>query len=131
MKTNIVGWIYIASSAVLLLSFIGLSLLPILLSGGVIDSSLVSQLGAGVVALILGVLGILLGSGFRAHKRWSWYAGIGVVPLVLLGNLLALVSSFQAVLAVPIAINLFCIYALVTEKNLFLTSPTPVFHLGA
>lgn len=127
MKTNLVGWFYIVGSVLFLFGFIGLTLLPIIFSGGVggvIDSSLISQLGIGVLSLILGIIAFLLGSAFRRHKRWSWYVGIVMVPLVLIGNIIALVSSFQlSLIMIAVPINLFSIYALVSERGLFLNLP--------
>ena len=44
-----------------------------------------------------------------------------IVPLVAVGNLFTLVSNFELFLLIPLAINIFSFYALVSEKELFFT----------
>lgn len=117
MKTNIVGWLYIIASPIFLLSFVFLAVFPIIFQGGVIDDP--NQPLIGLFSLFLGIFGLIWGSSLRKHKKWTWYVGMVVVPLVAIGNLFTLVSNFELFLLLPLTINIFSFFALVSEKELF------------
>ncbi len=117
MKSNIVGWLYIISSSVFFLMFLVLFVLPLVSQGGSIEDE--SQPIRGVLALLLAVFSLVWGSALRKHKKWSLYIGLILIPLVLIGNTISIVFSFEAVLLLPLLLNAFSIYALVSEKNLF------------
>jgi uncharacterized membrane protein (DUF2068 family) len=120
MKTNIVGWLYIIVSPIFLLSFMFLVVFPIIFQGGIIDNP--NQPLIGILSLFLGVFGIIWGSSLRRHKKWAWYVGMVIVPLVAAYNLFTLVSNFELSSLIPLSINIFSFYALVSEKELFFTA---------
>lgn len=120
MKTNIVGWLYIIASPIFLLSFVFLAVFPIIFQGGVIDNP--SQPLIGIFSLFLGIFGLIWGSSLRKHKKWTWYVGMVVVPLVTVGNLFTLISNLELFLLIPLGINIFSFLALVSEKELFFTT---------
>lgn len=117
MKTNIVGWLYIIASPVFLLYFVILAVFPIIFRGGVIDDP--SQPLMGLFCLFIGIFGLIFGSSLRKHKKWVWYVGIVIVPLVAVGNIFTLISNSEPSLSIPLALNIFSFYALVSEKKLF------------
>jgi len=117
MKTNIVGWLYIIASPIFFLSFLALFVAPLVFSSGVVDDP--NQPLIGLLALALGLFGLFWGSALRKHKKWSWYAGIVIIPLVAGGNAISLAFSFEIVQIVALLFNTFSVYALVSEKNLF------------
>lgn len=117
MKTNIVGWLYIIASPIFLLSFVFLVVFPIIFQGGVIDDP--NQPLIGLFSLFLGIFSLIWGSSLRRHKKWTWYVGMVIIPLVAFGNMFTLVSNFELFLLVPLAVNMFSFYALVSEKDLF------------
>lgn len=105
MKIKIVGWFFIITAAVFLLAGIGL-----LLTKNVL----------GILGLCLGVYAFLLGSALKAHKKWSWYAGIITISLATLGNLFSLVMSFSPFLIVPLFLDMFILYVLIADRSTFL-----------
>jgi len=116
-KTNIVGWLYIISSPVFLFTFVVLAVFPVIFQGGVIDDP--NQLLKGLISLSLGTFGLFFGSSLRQHKKWAWYAGMVIIPLVAAGNMFLLIANFDLFSLLPLAANIFSFYALVSEKELF------------
>ncbi|MFQ5853490.1 MAG: hypothetical protein ACE5JU_23270 [Candidatus Binatia bacterium] len=116
MKTTIVGWLFIATSAVFLFSFLVLVGLPLLSQGVAIENP-----GLGVLALVLGIYALILGSAVKAHKKWAWYTGTATMVLATLGNLISFVNFFSMALVLPLFLNIFSLYAFISEKELFFT----------
>jgi hypothetical protein len=126
MKTNIIGILYgiffvllIISAALLL--FVGTRV-------GV------SAVILPFVLLILGIFGIVWAVALREHKKWSWNVGIVLAPIALIYSIFYLVTGGYASQPayelyagiVGILFNIFIIYALISEKNLFIASQTSV-----
>jgi hypothetical protein len=125
VKIKIVGWLYIMASPIFLLGG-GLSLLTM---GDTFANPAMSLL-IGLGGILLGIYSLFLGSAVKAHKTWSYKAGLITFSLVGAGNLIqALMGNLVLLLAV--LFNVFCVYALISEKQLFNkteeinTSPTP------
>lgn len=117
MKIKIIGWLFIIAAPIFILAGIGL-----LLSGKVF----------GVLGLCLGIYAFFLGSAVKAHKRWSWYAGIITISLVTIGNLVSLVVAFSPFLMLPFLLDVFTLYVFIVDRNIFLQSdnfiqPPPQF----
>jgi hypothetical protein len=120
MKTKIVGWCYVVASAVFLVAFIFLTVIPFITNiGGTVSSDFFEQLIIGSTSLLVGFFSFIFGSALKEYKIWSWYVGIIIFPLITLGNLYTLISSFNFILVVILCVNLFFIYAIISEKGLF------------
>lgn len=117
MKTNIVGFLYIAASAIFLFSFIVNIIMPLVFFGGQVEDF--NQIWIGLLALFLGVYAFILGSAIRKHKKWSWYTGIITSVLSFLGNVVYIVMFSSLGTVLPLFFNAFTIYALIVEKTLF------------
>ena len=113
MKSRIVGWLYIIASPIFLLGG-GLSLLTM---GDTYANPAMSLL-FGLGAILLGIYSLSLGSAVKAHKRWSYKAGLITFSLVGAGNLIQALTGSPG-LFFALLINLFCVYALISEKQLF------------
>ncbi len=109
MKTNIVGWLYIIAAPIFLVSFVLVALQP--------SSSW--DILVGIFSLFMGIFAIIFGSAVRRHRKWTWYVGMVMIPLVAAGNMYSLVSNLDLVISIPVAMNIFSFYALVSEKELF------------
>ncbi len=114
VKTKIVGWLYIILSPFGIFSF--LFGVFSFITGSQIDFNMLLLMLAGLAS---GVFCFVLGSAIKAHKTWSWYAGLGIAGFATLGNLFTLISSFSLGLVIPLLIDAFMIYAFISEKPLF------------
>ena len=117
MKSNIVGLLYIVASAPFLLIFLVTFVYPLVYQNGRIDSDM--QIVFGVLSLILGTFSLFFGSALRKHKKWAWYIGIILIPLVTIGNTISLISYFNIVQILVLLVNVFSVYALISERKLF------------
>lgn len=123
--------LFIIVAPIFIFSFIVMVLFPLLFSGGQVDS--LSQIWQGFIALILGIYSFFLGSAIRRHKKWSWYAGVVTITLTTIGNILSFIFSFSLFLIIPLLLDMFIIYAFLSEKSLFfqqnIKSPvTPIIN---
>jgi hypothetical protein len=114
-KINIIGSIYFivftfVTLALLLESFLSVS------TGAV--GAFPWLLLIFLLAIALGVFGIIWASALRAHKAWSWPWGITLVSIGLISGIYSfLVVSILYIITV--LFNAFVLYALISEKGLF------------
>ena len=114
-KINVIGLIYFivftfVTLAVLLESFLSVS------TGAV--GAFPWLLLIFLLAIALGVFGIIWASALRAHKAWSWPWGITFVSIGLISGIYSfLVVSILYIITV--LFNAFVLYALISEKELF------------
>jgi hypothetical protein len=119
MKASIAGFLYIAVSSIFFVGFLFLVIAPILFSNGQVDS--LEQLIIGGVSLIFGLYSLLLGSAIRRHKKWAWYTGLLTAFFSLAGNIYFFLFKIQkGELLIPMLIEVFILYALFSEKHLYL-----------
>jgi hypothetical protein len=114
IKIQIVGFLLIISSAIMIFSFL-ISMLMFFGDGAM------NTFIPGIMALLFGIFGLKVGSGIRSLKKWAWYAGTIILGLALLGNVISLVVNFEVFLTLPIFLEVFSIYALISEKGAFLS----------
>lgn len=114
VKIQIVGFLIIISSTIMIFAFL-LSMLMVFSDGST------RSLLPGLLALAFGVFGIIVGSGIRSLEKWTWYAGTITLGLALVGNLISLGINFELFLILPILIEIFSLYSLISEKGAFLS----------
>ena len=67
----------------------------------------------------MGMFGIIWSSKLRAHKTWAWSWGIAFVGLNLVFGIVYFFISFSIPDAIGFLFNIFVMYALITEGQLF------------
>jgi hypothetical protein len=117
--TNIVGLIFIFLSSFFFFYFIFPVVLYILIFLGV-DIRMHGSIWIIFPSLLLGFYLFFLGSAIRSHKKWSWYVGIITVCLTTTGNTIFFIINTTMIYLIPLIVNLFFLYSLLTEKNLFI-----------
>ena len=133
MKTKIIGWLYIIGSIALLVGSIYLTYISsneFNSYGGHIQSNiydtLIRLVYIGYLGCILSIIAGVWACALVRHKKWSWYFGIVFISLLLIGNVVYVVNTFSVIYLIAILFNLFVLYALKSEKSLFIAKPASV-----
>ena len=118
MKTKISGWICLVLS-VLIFLFISLTLtsLPDYRTQELAGSAQT----AGIIVLVVSIAMFVVSIGMIRLKKWSWYPAIVLSVLATFINIFSLIQdgSFWFFFTLLIAIGLFVIYSLISERKLF------------
>lgn len=113
IKIQIIGLFLIIVSALSIFSFL-LSLLM------VFGDHNIKALPLVILTLVLGIYAFFTGSALRSLKKWAWYASLIQFILALIGNLIILIFNFELLLIPAILFEVFCLYSLISEKDMFL-----------
>jgi hypothetical protein len=129
MKTTIVGWIYFIIT-VLLSTYFAFATIAILWTlllmhrVGYVDATYfqynINTLGRMFLGLGLSIFGVYWSMALKRHKQWSWYVGIGLASLNIIGD--AFYIFHPSILMVAnLLFSIFVLYALISERPLFLS----------
>ena len=100
MKTNVIGWLYLVVSTAFA-AFFAFTLFKLFQSssGYAIEATRFQEINQvsylALAGLVLSIFLLIWGSALRKHRKWSWYAGIVLIPLLLIGNVIYLFSAFS------------------------------------
>jgi len=133
MKTKIAGILYLILFSIVALLYILVFIVSVRF--GVTVSAIVFLL-ASIVSVFFGYWALMLAD----HRKWAWNLGVVLLPIIVILSSISFAtglyssqqSAVQLIVIFVSILNIFTLYTLVAEKNLFITNsqsisvpPTP------